>query len=216
VSGRGNTGRRRTLTRERILDAGIAIADAEGIDAVTIRRVSAALNVHPMSLYNHVSKKDDLLDGMAARLLGGLAIPDIASMHWKQVTRAVGGSYRRLGLDHPALFPYIVSRPYGSSDSVSTLDQFLGAYRRSGFSPTSAYLAFVLLTGFVEGFTLGEISRRRPGLDQDPVINASLAASPPDVYPAMSGVFVDGMMSDDEAFERCLDLVIVAIERLVS
>lgn len=207
---------RRPLTRELILETGIAIADAKGLDAVTMRRIGAGLDVQAMSLYNHVANKRDLLDGMAAHLLAQLAIPELASMPWKRLARRIGRSYRQLGLDHPALFPYVLERPFGAPESLATLDGFLDVFREAGFSPGANYLGFSLLTGFVEGFTLDEITRRGPDALRDPAKNPLMTADVLARYPAVHEVFSLGAIPDDEAFERCLELVLDALESLIS
>jgi AcrR family transcriptional regulator len=204
---------RGALSRDLILDTAIALADAEGIDAITMRRIGAALGVQAMSLYHHVDNKQDLLDGMAGRLLGTLAIPADDARDWQDLIRSVAHAYRRLGLDHPAIFPYVLERPFGNPASIAALETVFVAFRIAGYSKRATYLGFSLLTSFVEGFTLDELHRRgaisnrnpasamRPGEDQ-------LAA-----HPTAHDVFANGMASDDETFEACLDLVIQALER---
>jgi AcrR family transcriptional regulator len=207
---------RQPLTRTLIFETGIAIADAEGIDAITMRRVAATLNVQAMSLYNHVSNKRDLLDGMAAHLLATLAVPDIAAMSWRELAGRVGRAYRQLGLDHPALYPYVLERPFGSPESLATLDAFLNVFREAGFSPTGNYLAFSLFTGFVEGFTLDEITRRNQRSLRDPVKNPLLSEDVPANYQAAYEVFALGAIPDGDAFDRCLELVLDAMEALMA
>lgn len=209
----GSRATRRPLRRDAIIEAGIAIADADGIDALSMRRVGAALGVQAMSLYNHVANKQDLLDGMVAHLLAGMEAPGGADVPWREVARSVGRAYRQLGLDHPALFPHILARPFGSDESVAALEQYLAVFRHAGFPPAHTYLAFTLLTSFVEGFTLDEITRKDQRQRADPVGNP-LHLAGPDRYPVVRDVFTAGRVADDEAFERCLGLVIGAIERL--
>lgn len=206
---------RQPLTRTLILEAGIVIADAEGIEAVTMRRVGAALGVQAMSLYNHVSSKRDLLDGMAAHLIASLAQTRSQSPHWRDVSRDVGRAYRQLGLDHPALFPYVIDRPFGDAESLEALDGLFGVFRRAGFSPRATYLVFLTLTSFVEGFTLDEITRRTLTGFHDAVRNPMLSDDLAAAHPVVFEVYEGGKVDNDEAFEHCLEVVLDAIESLM-
>lgn len=213
---RTNSMSRQPLSRDRILDTAIALADAEGIDAVSMRRVAAALGVQAMSLYNHVASKQDILDGVAARLIATVTAPDIATIDWRDLLGGVGRAYRQVGLDHPNVFPLVLERPFGAPESVATLDAALDALRRAGFSPTATYIGFYLLSSFVEGYTHDEITRRRHDALRDPVKNPVAGAGVQDRFPALFEVFTAGALDDDETFERCLVLVIDAIARLRS
>ncbi len=206
---------RQPLTRTLILEAGIAIADAEGIEAVTMRRVAAALGVQAMSLYNHVASKRDLLDGMAAHLIASLAQTRSQSPHWRDVSRDVGRAYRQLGLDHPALFPYVIDRPFGDAESLEALDGLFGVFRRAGFSPRATYLVFLTLTSFVEGFTLDEITRRTLTGFHDAVRNPMLSDDLAAAHPVVFEVYDEGKVDNDAAFEHCLEVVLDAIESLM-
>jgi len=205
---------RQPLTRTLILETGIEIADAEGIDAVTMRRVGAALGVQAMSLYNHVASKRDLLDGMAAHLIASLGRSGSPSLHWKDVSRQVSQAYRRLGLDHPALFPYVIERPFGDAESLDALEGMFGIFRRDGFSPRATYLVFLTLTSFVEGFTLDEITRRTLTGFHDAVRNPMLSDDLASAHPVVFEVYDQGKVDNDAAFERCLEVVLDAIESL--
>lgn len=207
---------RQPLTRALILETGIAIADAEGIAAVTMRRVGAALGVQAMSLYNHVASKRDLLDGMAAHLIASLARQGGASPDWKDVSRRMGQAYRQLGLDHPALFPYVIDRPFGDAESLEALDGLFGIFRRDGFSPRATYLVFLTLTSFVEGFTLDEITRRTLTGFHDAVRNPMLSDDLAAAHPVVFEVYDQGKVDNDAAFERCLEVVLDALGSLKS
>ncbi len=207
---------RQPLTRTLILGTGIAIADADGIEAVTMRRVGAALGVQAMSLYNHVASKQDLLDGMAAHLIAHFAQVDSVSSHWKDVCWAVGQAYHQLGRDHPALFPYVIERPFGDPASLAALDGLFGVLRQAGFSSRATYLAFITLTSFVEGFTLDEITRRSGPALGDPIRNPMAAGNLATAHPLVFEVLGAGMVANDAAFDRCLEIVLDAMESLMT
>ena len=77
---------RAPLTRERVLQVAITIADRAGVEGLSMRKVGQELGVEAMSLYNHVANKDDLLDGMLDVLVGEIELPESGS-DWKAVLR---------------------------------------------------------------------------------------------------------------------------------
>ena len=90
-SGRGKA-RQRRLTPETIVAAAIDIADAEGLDAVSIRRVAAKLDARPMSLYGHISSKDDLLASMADRVTEEMLVRKPLPEDWREAIALVGAA----------------------------------------------------------------------------------------------------------------------------
>jgi AcrR family transcriptional regulator len=68
--------RRDPLSRERVVETAIALADDHGVDALTMRRLGSALGVEAMSLYHHVSNKDDVLDGMVDAIMEEIGLPE--------------------------------------------------------------------------------------------------------------------------------------------
>ena len=178
-----------------------------------MRRIGAALGVQAMSLYHHVANKQDLLDGMAGRLLGTLAVPADDVRDWQDLIRSIARNYRRLGLDHPAIFPYVLERPFGDPASIAALETVFIAFRNAGYSKRATYLGFSLLTSFVEGFTLDELHRRGAISTRNPVNLVRLGEDQLAAYPTVHDIFTNGMTSDDETFETCLDLIIQALER---
>src|SRR4051794_40712215 len=91
---------RAPLTRERVLRAAVDLADQDGIDVVTMRRLGQQLGVEAMSLYNHVADKDDLLTGMVDLVVGEIALPSPGA-EWKSAIRAWASGARSMLLRHP-------------------------------------------------------------------------------------------------------------------
>lgn len=100
------------LSRERVVDAAIALADAEGLEALSMRRLAGELGVATMSLYNHVADKAELQDAMADRIAGTFTVEPAAS--WHQVVRAWVGSTRAGLLAHERLIPVLLAPARGS------------------------------------------------------------------------------------------------------
>jgi AcrR family transcriptional regulator len=96
----GAPGRPAGLTRERILGTAIALADADGLGAVSIRRIAAELKARPMSLYAHIGSKDELLALMHDRVLGEALLGDVPG-DWQEALRAIARRTREVTLRHP-------------------------------------------------------------------------------------------------------------------
>ena len=206
---------RRPLSRELILDTAIAIAGAEGVGAVSMRRVGAELGVQAMSLYNHVESKQDLIDGMAGRLLAGMEIPTAGTIGWKDAIRTVCRSYRALAHAHPSLFPTIVARPLGSPESLPPLEAVLSIMIGDGFDADIALAGFAVMASYVAGFALGEIGSGtesgRGTIARDHMPSLSLVD---DRYPVTAGVLREADPDNDRAFELGLDILLDGFDRL--
>lgn len=204
----------RPLTREAVLDAAIAIADAEGIEAVSMRSVGTALGVQAMSLYNHVENKQDMLNGMAGRLLAGMTIPEAGEMRWTEAIRAVCRNYRELAHAHPSLLPIIVARPLGSRDSLPPLEAVLNILIAEGFDADTALIGFAVMVSYVDGFALGEIGGGNAGDGTVVGDHMPPLAIVGDAFPITRSVLESANPDNDRAFELGLDLLIDGLDRL--
>ena len=101
------TGTAPALTRERVIDAAIALAEREGLGELSMRRLAAELGSGTMSLYNHVSDKDDLFDGMVERVLAVVRVT--SSPDWRDVAATWATDSRGALLDRMALIPLVVA-----------------------------------------------------------------------------------------------------------
>ena len=101
---------KRPLTRRRILRAALRLIDRDGLDALTMRGLGAALDVEAMALYRHVGSKQRLLEGVAELLLEELALPDADAASWQDTWTALAHSYRRLARSHPGAFRLLALR----------------------------------------------------------------------------------------------------------
>lgn len=102
--------RRTTLSREAIVAAAVAIADAEGLDAVSIRRVAADLGARAMSLYTYIERKEDLLDLMADEVAAETLVPGDLPADWREATLAIARLERQTTLRHPWLVDLVTRR----------------------------------------------------------------------------------------------------------
>jgi AcrR family transcriptional regulator len=148
-----------TLTRERIVATALRLADRDGLERASLRRVADELGVTPMALYRHVASKEDLLDGMADLLYAELEEPGAAGDWWEDLATLARATRRSLR-KHPgavSLFSRPIAGPYGQR----LVDRLLGALRRGGFYEPEALELHEQLTQMVFGLILPELGRRR-------------------------------------------------------
>jgi AcrR family transcriptional regulator len=124
------------LGRQDVVAAALELADESGLDAVSIRRVAERLHLTPMALYRHVASKDDLLDGMADALYGGLRLPRDDEDWWAGL-RALARSTRTLLLERPWAVP-LLSRPIAGGHGQALADALQGTLLRAGFTRADA------------------------------------------------------------------------------
>ena len=132
-----------------------------------MRRLAAALDVNPMSIYHHVPGKGALLDGLVDRVFGEFALPDEPAGSWQDAVHAWADAYRDLARSHPALVLRIVADPAAvARASALVVEPLYAAFREGGFAPVEVARAVDTLVDFVHGFALAETAQR-PGEPPD-------------------------------------------------
>ncbi|MFH5207659.1 TetR/AcrR family transcriptional regulator [Antrihabitans sp. NCIMB 15449] len=146
---------RTRLTRDDVLRTATALADAAGLDSLTMRKLGTELGVEAMSLYHHVANKDDLLDGMIDRVYSEIELPT-AEDDWRSAMRRRAVSTREVLGRHPWATALLDSRSTPGPATLRYHDATLGKLRREGFSiPLSAH-ALSVLDSYTCGFALQE------------------------------------------------------------
>lgn len=214
--------RRERLNRERVLRAAVDLADREGIDVLSMRRLGQELGVEAMSLYNHVGGKEDLLDGMVDAILGEIEpAPETGS--WKTAARNRILSARRTMLRHPWASAVIVSRTQASPVIMRYMDSMAGILRRGGFTVDLLHHGFHALGSRVLGFSqelFDDSSSVSAGDEMRAVMLAQMATQYPNITEIVRQVLHDdatvvGTGCDDQwEFEFALDLLLDGLERL--
>jgi AcrR family transcriptional regulator len=145
--------RRVPLNRERVLHAAVELADQDGIEAVTMRKLAQGLGVEAMALYNHVNNKEDLLDGMVDMVFEEIGLPpsdtDWRSAMWQRAITA-----RDVLARHPWAIGLLESRSRPGPATLRHHDAVLGCLREAGFSLVMAAHAYSLLDSYIFGFAL--------------------------------------------------------------
>ena len=132
------------LSRQRALSTAIALADADGIGSLTMRRLAQELGVEAMSLYHHVANKDDILDGMVDMVFDEIDLPSEA-MEWKAAMYQRATSARAAMMRHPWAITIMESRSSPGPLTLRHHNAVLGACRRAGFSVQMAAHTFSLI-----------------------------------------------------------------------
>ncbi len=152
---KSSTKPRTRLSRERILDAAVAFADARGIESLSMRKLGEALEVEAMSLYNHVASKDDLLDGMVDRVFGEIDLPS-GEDDWRTAMGERAESAREALGCHPWAITLMSTRTSPGPATLRHHDAVIGCLRTAGFSITMTAHAFSLLDSYIYGYALQE------------------------------------------------------------
>lgn len=211
---------RAPLSRERALDVAMTLADAEGLDQLTMRRLAEALGVEAMSLYHHVANKDDILDGMVDRVFVEIELtPKTAA--WKDAMRQRARSVRAALSRHPWAIRLMESRTSPGPATLAHHDAVLGCLRNNGFSVALAGHAYSLLDSYIYGFVLTEQSLpfQTPEETQT-VASEMMKGFAPDQYPhlvelAMQRVLQPGYSYGHE-FAVGLELVLDGLDRALQ
>lgn len=150
------------LSRELVLTKALEVVDAEGLDALTMRRLGQELDRDPMSLYRYAENRAALLDGVSELVLNELSIhpedPD-----WKAQLRQIAHSLRKLALKHPNVVPLLVTRPLSTPlglrplGTLRPLEQILALLIGAGFDPAGALHVYRAYYGFLYGHILNEL-----------------------------------------------------------
>jgi AcrR family transcriptional regulator len=149
------------LTVDRIATAAIAVADSEGIDAVSMRRVAAELGCGTMSLYRHVQNKDELLDVMIDAGIGEIAgSRGTPSRDWREDLRRSAHSMRAAILRHPWVVRVIGRRPALGPNTLAATEATLSAVDGLGLSIDEMLWAIGVVNAFVVGFVVNELAER--------------------------------------------------------
>jgi AcrR family transcriptional regulator len=208
--------KRKPLSRERILEAALDLVDAHGIEALSMRKLGQALGYEAMSLYNHVSNKDDLLDGILDLVLAEMPPPDpeggLAAI--RSSSLAAHEALKR----HKWAAGLLMVPGHVRPARIEFMDGLLRALRNAGFSAETTYHAYHVLDAHIVGFSLWQASHGSIPAEVDDVRAFIDRVVPPTTYPYLHEHAIqhleDGAHQDVPAFEYGLDLLLDGFERL--
>ena len=212
------------LSRDRVLRAAVAIADSDGLESVTMRRIGEALGAEAMSLYYHVANKNDLFDGIVDVLMAEVdesvdrddGVPD----DWKAAMRRRILMARQVMLRHPWAPRLLESRTTMRPAVVLYHDRLVGLMRSDGFSYDLAHHALHALGSRALGFSQELFDPSAGAGDQSERMLADLADQLPNLVGMLSEIAHDdpestlGWCDDQAEFEFSLDLILDGLDRL--
>jgi len=152
----GHSTEREPVTRDRAVRTAIAVADAVGLESLSMRKVAAQLGIEAMSLYYHVKNKSDLLDGMLDVVYSEFSTPQ-AGDQWREAMKLRAESTRAVLARHPWAIS-IKSRTSPGHATLAHLDAVIGCLDAAGFSMPLIGHTMSILDGYVQGFAQQEAS----------------------------------------------------------
>jgi AcrR family transcriptional regulator len=203
------TSDRPALTRARIVSMAIEIADAEGLDAVSIRRVAARLNARPMSLYTHIASKDDLVALMLNEVGAELLVPEPLPTDWRGALKAIAEQAFAGYLAHPWMLSAFGRGPRVGPNQLRRGEQSAAAVAGLGIDPADAWTALRIVHEWTMGHALHVVTLR-----EDAELERQLSQADAGDFPQMAKVFpaLRGR-PHDTSFDAALDVLLDGIER---
>jgi len=194
---------REPLSRERVVEAALAVIDRAGIQGCSMRAVAGELGVEAMSLYHHVpGGKDEMLDGVVAMVQGEFVDALGTSGDWREDMGGFARAYRSALTTHPNLVALIAARPSVAYRSSTTLvGNLFDAMEDAGFSRQDALRAVRVVSRWTIGFTLGEASAVEDGASAEEFDE-----------PLLVEVFTDIARGEDDVFEFGLEALLDGLE----
>jgi AcrR family transcriptional regulator len=204
-------------TRAQLMRAAVDLADKGGIESLSMRKLSQELGGAPMSLYNHVSNKEDLLDGMIDAVFAEIELP-IGEQGWKTAMRRRAVSVRAALTQHPWAIALMQSRRTPGPATLRHHDAVLGCLRDAGFSLPLAAHAFAALDSYIYGFAMQERSLAFGTPEEtSELARAFLLQFPTKEYPRLAELTLEHVLQPGydygDEYEFGLDLLLDGIER---
>lgn len=213
---------RPALTRAGIVTVAATLADEEGADALSMRRVADVLGVVPMALYRHVADKEDLLDGLVDSVIGEFAGPAAETTDtgdWRAQVRTAAFDARAVVARHPWARRAIETRTQRTPAVLAHMERLTQLFLRGGLSPDLTHHAMHTLGNRIWGFS--------PELFNDPGVQVARRPSPmpapdPADFPGILAIAADARSrrpnaagcDEDFEFGFALDLILDAVHRL--
>lgn len=217
MSSGDDRGERRTpLTPERLVAGAIAVADAGGLGALTIRSLAEALGVKPMSIYHHMANKDAILAAMIDAVFDEIALPP-QDADWRTAVKERSLSVRDVVGRHPWAIALMDSRPNPGPATLRHHDAVIASFRRGGFAIEDVAHAYSLVDSYTYGFAVQEAAMPLDPEDGSEAAEGFLDALDVPAYPNLALLAEAAARhgyDPDKEFEFGLELVLDSLARL--
>lgn len=208
---------RTPLSRDRILRTALDLTDEDGIEALSMRKLAQRLGFEAMSLYNHVTNKNDLLDGMLELVLAETE-PPRPDGPWDEAIRASAVSVHDALRRHPWAAHRLMTFAGALRPRLRYMDALLARLRAAGFSAETTYHAYHVLDGHIFGFSIWENAHHATPMPTDGVEELMERLIPSAEYPHLyehgRQHLENGPHRDVSAFEYGLDLILEGLRRV--
>jgi AcrR family transcriptional regulator len=205
------------LTRQRVLDTAVELADRDGVGSLSMRKLAQELGVEAMSLYHHVANKDDILDGIVDVVFGEIELPT-GEAGWEAAMRRRSVSAREALRRHPWATGLMESRRTPGPANIRHHDAVLGVLRNAGFPVELAAHAYSLLDSYIYGFALQEASLPFHTPEETAeVAQEIMSVFPADDYPHLAEIATEHVLQPGydygDEFLYGLDLILDGLAR---
>ena len=208
------------LSRRRVLDAAVALADRDGVGALSMRKLALELGVEAMSLYHHVAGKDAILDGIVDVVFAEIELPS-GDGGWKAAMRRRAIAAREALRRHPWATALMESRSTPGPANLRHHDAVLGVLRDAGFPVELAAHAYSLLDAYVYGFALQESSLPFDTPEETAEVAGSIMDRfPADAFPYLTEIAVEHVLQPGydygNEYRFGLGLILDGLERALA
>ena len=212
--------RREPLTRERVLQAALRLADRGGIDSLSMRKLGQELGVEAMALYYHLANKDQVLDGIVDLVFSEIEVP-VAGADWKTAMRQRAISVHDVLARHRWAIGMMESRSNPGPANLRHHDAVIGCLRAAGFDMAMVAHAYSLLDAYIYGFALTKMNLPfDTTTDIAEMAETMLEPFPTGEYPNLAAFITEHAMQPGydfaDEFEYGLDVVLDGLERAVA
>jgi AcrR family transcriptional regulator len=205
------------LTRERVLQTALELADQGGLESLSMRKLGQALGVEAMALYYHFANKERVLDGIVDLVFGEIDLPQTGT-DWKPAMRQRAISVRDALLRHRWAIGLMESRTNPGPANLRHHDAVIGCLRAAGFDMAATATAYSLLDSYIYGFALTKMNL--PFDDTSDIVEMSetmLAPFAPGEYQNLADFITEHAMKPGydyaDEFEYGLDVILDGLER---
>jgi AcrR family transcriptional regulator len=206
------------LSRERVLNTALKLADQGGLESLSMRKLGQELGVEAMAVYYHFANKDEVLDGIVDLVFGEIDLP-VAGADWKTAMRQRAISLRDVLARHRWAIGMMESRRNPGPANLRHHDAVIGNLRAAGFDMGMVAHAYSLLDGYIYGFALTKMNLPfSSGDDVAEMAQDMLEPFPLGEYPNLADFITEHAMKPGydfgDEFEYGLDVVLDGLERL--